>query len=249
MLSLALLKIKMKRKDWFIKYSLEFIVIVLGISVSFWLNQVSTNKQNNNERIKVLNSLQKEAKEINDYCQERKTNWQNDIAILNAFINPKNQQFNFETINNLTKSKSRIQFNLIYYRVFEPPTDRYHSIINSGALKYINSDKIKEMLSRIHITYSSYVQTTIDYEKKLKEDIVPVISKRHPDIIIKKNDNSISTEKYCDIIYNSIQNDRELKSTLILLEEYQKNKINWLSMYIVLIEDLETEINKVLSKK
>ena len=54
----------MKRKDWFIKYSLEFIVIVLGISVSFWINQVSTNKQNNNERIKVLNSLQKEAKEI-----------------------------------------------------------------------------------------------------------------------------------------------------------------------------------------
>ena len=38
-------------------------------------------------------------------------------------------------------------------------------------------------------------------------------------------------------------------STLILLEEYQKNKINWLSMYIVLIEDLETEINKVLSKE
>lgn len=239
----------MKRKEWFIKYSLEFIVIVLGISVSFWLNQVSTNKQNNNERIKILNSLQKEAKEINDYCAERKTNWQNDIAILNAFINPINQQFNFETIKHLTKSKSRIQFNLIYYRVFEPPTDRYHSIINSGALKYINSDKIKEMLSRIHITYSSYVQTTIDYEKKLKEDIVPVISKRHPDIIIKKNDNSISTEKYCDIIYNSIQNDRELISTLILLEEYQKNKINWLSMYIVLIEDLETEINKVLSKK
>ena len=33
---------------------------------------------------------------------------------------------------------------------------------------------------------------------------------------------------------------RELMSTLILLEEYQKNKINWLSMYIVLIEDLET---------
>lgn len=239
----------MKRKDWFIKYSLEFIVIVLGISVSFWLNQVSTEKQNNNERIKVLNNLQIEAKEINVYCAERKTNWQNDIAILNAFINPKNQQFNFENIKNLTKSKSRIQFNLIYYRVFEPPTDRYHSIINSGSLKYINSDKIKEMLSRIHITYSSYVQTTIDYEKKLKEDIVPVISKRHPDIIIKKNDNSISTEEYCDIIYNSIQNDRELKSTLILLEEYQKNKINWLSMYIVLIEDLETEINKVLSKK
>ena len=102
----------MKRKDWFIKYSLEFIVIVLGISVSFWLNQVSTNKQNNNERIKVLNNLQIEAKEINDYCAERKTNWQNDIAILNAFINPKNQQFNFENIKILQKVK--VESNLIY---------------------------------------------------------------------------------------------------------------------------------------
>ena len=27
------------------------------------------------------------------------------------------------------------------------------------------------MLSRIHSTYSSYVQTTIEYEKKLKEDL------------------------------------------------------------------------------
>ena len=239
----------MKRKDWFIKYSLEFIVIVLGISVSFWINQVSTNKQNNNERIKVLTSLQKEVKEINVYCAERKTTWQGDIALLNAFINPTNQQFNFETVTNLTKSKSRIQFNLIYYRVFEPPTERYHSIMNSGALKYINSEKIKEMLSRIHSTYSSYVQTTIEYEKKLKEDlIIPIVSKKHPDIIIKKTDNTISMKKYCDIVYNSIQNDNELISTLILLEEYQKHKINWLSMYIVLIEDLETEINKILSE-
>ena len=56
-------------------------------------------------------------------------------------------------------------------------------------------------------------------------------------------------KKYCDIVYNSIQNDKELISTLILLEEYQKNKIDLLSMYIVLIEDLESEINKILSKR
>ena len=45
---------------------------------------------------------------------------------------------------------------------------------------------------------------------------------------------------------DSTNNDLDDKA---LLEEYQKNKINWLSMYIVLIEDLETEINKVLSKE
>jgi len=167
----------MQAKDLFIKYSLEFIVIVLGITVSFWFNQISTKKQNNQERIKVLTSLKEETKEINDYCIERKINWENDISILNEFINSEDNSFDSENIKNLTKSKSRVQFNLIYYRVFEPPTDRYHSIINSGNLKYINSEQIKEMLSRIHITYSSYVRTTIEYEKKIKENLIKQTNK------------------------------------------------------------------------
>jgi len=238
----------MKRKDWIIKYSLEFVIIVLGISASFWLNQVSINSQNNEERIKVLNSLLDETKAIKEYCSERKLNWENDISILNAFIGKTNQDFDYETIYNLTQSKSRVQFNLIYYRVFEPPTDRYHSIINSGSLKYVNSEKVKEMLSRVHLTYSSYVQTTIDYEKKLKENIIPIISRRHSDIIIKQSDNNVSLKDYCNIINVSIKKDQELMSKLILLENYQKNKINWLSMYIVLVEDLKNEINEVLLK-
>ena len=238
----------MKRKDWIIKYSLEFVIIVLGITASFWLNQVSINNQNNEERIKVLNSLLDETKAIKEYCSERKLNWENDISILNAFIGKTNQDFDYKTIYNLTKSKSRVQFNLIYYRVFEPPTDRYHSIINSGTLKYVNSEKVKEMLSRVHLTYSSYVQTTIDYEKKLKENIIPIISRRHSDIIIKQSDNNVSLKDYCNIINVSIKKDQELMSKLILLENYQKNKINWLSMYIVLVEDLKNEINEVLLK-
>ena len=75
MFRLALLKKDEKTRLVYQVFYFKFIVIVLGISVSFWLNQVSTNKQNNNERIKVLNSLQKEAKELMITAQ-RKTNWQ-----------------------------------------------------------------------------------------------------------------------------------------------------------------------------
>ena len=44
-------------KKYIIKYSFEFVVIVLGISVSFWLNELSIDNQNEVERVKVLNSL------------------------------------------------------------------------------------------------------------------------------------------------------------------------------------------------
>ena len=61
----------MLKKKYIIKYSLEFVVIVLGISVSFWLNKLSVNSQNEGERIKILNSLKMEINEIRDYTNER----------------------------------------------------------------------------------------------------------------------------------------------------------------------------------
>ena len=236
----------METRKLFTKYSLDFLILVMGVSVSFWLNEVSITNQNNKERIKVLISLNKEAKDIKNYCVERKKNWQNDITILDLFINPIHEKFDFKSVENLTKSKSRVQFNLIYNRVFTPPTDRYQAIISSGDLKYIKSEKIKNLLSKIHITYSSYVQTTINYEKKIKESILPIIIERHPEIIIEKKNNSVSLEEYCNMIFHSLSNDEEIISSLILLEEYQKNKVNWLSMYMVLIEDLENETRNAL---
>ena len=76
----------MKRKEWIVKYLSEFVIIVLGITVSFWVNQLSINAQNNRERVKVLNSLKEEADEIYAYCQERKENWNQDLLILNSLL-------------------------------------------------------------------------------------------------------------------------------------------------------------------
>ena len=39
------------------------------------------------------------------------------------------------------------------------------------------SDKIKEILSRLHNTFLSYVETTIEYEKLLKEDFISYFAK------------------------------------------------------------------------
>lgn len=231
----------MPRKDWIVKYLSEFVIIVLGITVSFWVNQLSINAQNNRERIKVLKSLKEEVDEIYDYCQERKLNWNQDLFILNSLLDDKSSINRSENIN-----KSRIQFNLIYYRVFEPPTDRYHSIINSGHLKYIHSEQIKELISKLHITYSTYVQTTIQHEKELRGDLLKLILTVHPDFILKKNNQDISFEDYYQMIHRAVNEDDVLHSSLILLRDYQKNRIKWLELYLALVEDLNTKIELVL---
>ena len=118
------------KKKYIIKYLFEFIVIVVGISVSFWLNEISIDNQNEDERIKVLNSLKMEVNEIRNYCDERLNRWSSDRQILRMFLNADGMRFNVDSLLKLTTSKNSIEFNLIYFRVFDPPMNRYYGFVS-----------------------------------------------------------------------------------------------------------------------
>ena len=235
------------KKKYIIKYSFEFVVIVAGISVSFWLNEISIGNQNEKERIKVLNSLNMEVDEIQSYCDERLNRWNKDRRILMMFLESSGQNFDVDSISKITTSKSSIEFNLIYYRVFEPPMNRYLSIINAGTLKYVKSDKIKEILSRLHNTYFSYVETTVEYEKILKENFVSFFATNHSDIIIAGSDNKISFDEYSLMLYNSIKKDKKLKSNLIVLDDYLGSKLTFIKLYINILDELKFELTNKLN--
>ncbi|HIB96078.1 MAG TPA: hypothetical protein EYO70_05920 [Candidatus Marinimicrobia bacterium] len=230
-----------------IKYSIEFVVIILGITVSFWLNELSIDNQNEKERIKVLTSLQMEINEIKNYCDERKRTWKIDISLLNEFLYPSNRIFNVDSILKITTSKIRIETFMVLYRVFDPPLNRYHSIINSGDLKYIKSDKVKEILSRLHNTSFSYVETAVEHEKQLKQSFLPFLTINHPDVIIARENNKISISRYSEILNDAIKGDDKLKAQLIILKRYLEYKISILQMYMINLDDFEREINLVIN--
>ena len=235
----------MKNK-YLIKYSFEFVVIVLGISVSFWLNELSIDNQNEGERIKVLNSLKVEINEIRDYTDEREKTWTTDLKLLNELLLPRNGIVNTDSILKITTSKSRIETFLVIYRVFDPTMNRYYSIINSVDLKFVKSDKIKEILSRLHNTSFSYVETTVEYEKQLKQSFLPFLSQNHPEIILARDDTSVSMKKYVDIISRSINSDKKLKANFIMVKRYLDYKLSFLRLYNMSLDDLEREINLVI---
>ena len=233
-------------KKYIIKYSFEFVVIVLGISVSFWLNELSIDNQNEVERVKVLNSLKMEIQEIRNYTDEREKTWQTDLNLLNLLLDPKDLNSTSDSILKITTSKSRIETFLVIYRVFEPPMNRYYSIINSGDLKFVKSNKIKEVLSRLHNTSFSYVETTVEYEKQLKQSFLPFIAENHPSIIIARDDQNVSMKKYVQKLVNAIEKDIKLKANFSMVKRYLEYKLNFLRIYVVIMEDLEAEINKEL---
>jgi hypothetical protein len=234
-------------KNILAKGVIEFLAVLLGITVSFWLNELSIDNQNEKERIKILYSLQMEINEIKYYCDERKRTWKKDISLLNEFLYPSNGIFSVDSILKMTTSKSRIERFMIIYRVFDPPMNRYYSIINSGDLKYVKSDKVKELLSRLHNTSFSYVETSVEYEKQLKQSFLSFLAINHSDVILARDNTKISINRYSELLNDAIKSDDKLKANFIMIKRYLEIKMTQLKLYMINLDDLEREINLVIN--
>ena len=234
----------MKKKN-FLKYLFDFIVIVLGITVSFWFNQLSIKKNNDLERLKVLNSIEMEISEIENYTKERLNSWNDDIDLYSEFLSDK---LDLQSIKNITSSKSRIEYNLIYYRDFEPPMNRYNSMISSGNIKYIDSEKLKEILTRLHNLNYSNLKTTVEYEKSLKEQLIQILTKNHSNILLIGDDNKTSLDNYSKELYNTIKADNELKTNLIIQMKYFKTRVSLLKLYNYTLSELKDELSIQIEK-
>lgn len=233
------------RKKNFLKYLFDFIVIVLGITVSFWFNQLSIKKSNDLERLKVLNSIEMEISEIENYTKERLNSWNDDIDLYSEFLSDK---LDLQSIKNITSSKSRIEYNLIYYRDFEPPMNRYNSMINSGNIKYIDSEKLKEILTRLHNLNYSNLKTTVEYEKSLKEQLIQILTKNHSNILLIGDDNKTSLDNYSRELYSAIKTDNELKTNLIIQMKYFKTRVSLLKLYNYTLSELKDELSIQIEK-
>ena len=104
-------------RNYIIKYSIEFVVIILGITVSFWLNELSISNQNENERIKVLSSLKLEIDEIKFYCDEKSRHGQTISSFLMSFLNPQMACLILKEFKKLLQVKigsKRLWFYIVY---------------------------------------------------------------------------------------------------------------------------------------
>ena len=226
---------------------IEFLAVLLGITASLWIDKNQKESDIELERIKILTSLQMEMNEIKNYCDERKRTWKKDINLLNEFLYPSNGIFSVDSILKMTTSKSRIERFMIIYRVFDPPMNRYYSIINSGDLKYVKSDKVKELLSRLHNTSFSYVETSVEYEKQLKQSFLSFLAINHSDVILARDNTKISINRYAELLNDAIKSDDKLKANLIMIKRYLEIKMTQLKLYMINLDDLEREINLVIN--
>ncbi len=216
----------------------------MGISASFWLNQISIKNEDEKQRQRVLINLSTEVNEIRKYCNQSLKLWNQDIEIYSALLQ---DDLNISLLKNITRSKSRIEYNLIYYRDFLPPMNRYNSMISSGDLKYLKSEKLKEILTRLHSINLSRIKTTVKDEQLLKEQMINLLTIDHSQLFVKAVDNKFKLENYSKMLHSSIRNDLKLKSNMLVQMKYFKYRISSLKLYISSLEELNEEIELLIS--
>ena len=232
----------MLKRKFFFKLGFDIIAIIIGISASFWISEISIEREEKNQRERVLNSILIESDDIKNYCDERMKIWGQDIEIYNLLLN---DELNINKIKKVAISKNRVEYNLIYYRDFDPPMNRYTSIINTGDLKYIQSENIKETLTRLHNLKFTKVASTVNYEKKIIELIIELITEENPSLFLKANNSKIDFESYLKSLHKFIQKNDKLKSNLVVQLKYFKTRISSLKYYMSTLEELQYDLKKL----
>tara|TARA_B100001769_G_scaffold49088_1_gene35208 strand:- start:689 stop:1399 length:711 start_codon:yes stop_codon:yes gene_type:complete len=233
----------MSKYKTLIKYTIEFIVIVAGVSASFLGEEYREGLQNETERIKALSNIKIELDEINTYCEERRNNYVKDRNVLKYLLD--NTSYAFDSIDNLVQSSPGIAFALNDYREFQPPMNRYNSIINEGTIKFIKSDSVKQQLSELHNTFYSYLKSVVDDEKLIQQKLSFYLAENYPKVILLE---TYDTEKktYYNFLSKAVDDDEILKA--LMYSKYRKMGIKnyFLDGYEEKLIELRNRIEKIL---
>ena len=145
-------------KKYLLKYTFEFLVIVLGISVSFWLNNWSESVKENNIEKDLVNLL------IID-VENKRNESKNDIGIFNSAIETFEKVLNtWETTKKIdtTHLKSTLRYLRLDTPYFNEISPIYNSLSNTKLWKNLPYELVNEINNLYRMRYQ---EIKIRFEK------------------------------------------------------------------------------------
>ena len=130
-------------KNWqkfLTKYFIEFNVIVLGISTSYFVENFREEREYENKEKQIIEELISEFNIQLIQLTKRELLFEKDYRII-KFIASNDNDFN--SISEDISKLSQIKTSILDMRYFSPLRDIYNSIVNEGLFKYLKSDKLK----------------------------------------------------------------------------------------------------------
>lgn len=158
---------KKTRKRWF-HYLIELVLVIIGITIAFWLNNLGEERKNNRQKKAYLTDIRSDL--AKDSIQLAA-----DIAYNQSKITTLQQAL--EGIDNKVEIDSVLPriLEIGNYEFFRPDNFTLTSLIQSGDLKLIDSESTKRELLRLLKMYEVIDNTQNNFLDALDENYFPML--------------------------------------------------------------------------
>ena len=184
------------------KYIIEFVVIVLSISISFFLENKRIDNETKNRGKLIKINLKNELNNANAYLQSRDKAYSVDLDFLNALLD---KEVDLDSLHSLGLDGAGYYNSICFWRNFNPPRAIYSSLVSDGEINLIAGIEIKELLYRIYVLSPEYLNVHIEGDKRAAIEIESYLIYNYPSFFNKglvTNDNIIILKELRRIVFN-----------------------------------------------
>ena len=210
----------------------ELIAVVLGITLSLWVDdkrELSVIKKNN---VKTLQSLKNELRLRIDYIERKIIQYQRDVKVGEYVIKNWNN-INFDSIASKTKNDRGILLTLKAYRAINLPVSIYNSLNSDGSIAKIDQDFIKIILNDLYEVIPAHIVDGVENERVLYHSFNEFIIKNYSRIV-----NDAEGEKEYDA-YDRFFNDDVVLGYVLEKTHIRKFILRLITNYHKRLNELE----------
>ena len=206
----------------------ELIAVVLGITLSLWVDdkrELSIIEKNN---VKTLQSIKNEVRLRIDYIERKINQYQRDIEVGEYVIKNWNN-IDFDSIASKTKNDRSIVLTLKAYRAINLPVSIYNSLNSDGSIAKLDQDSIKIILNNLYEVFPAHIVDGVENERVLYHSFNEFIIKNYPRIVednvgeLEKNDyNKFFND---DIVLGYVLEKTHLRNFILRLITIYHNRL------------------------
>lgn len=160
----------------------ELIAVVLGITLSLWVDdkkELSVVKKNN---VKTLKSIKAEVALRIKYIDRKMDQYKRDIEVGEYIIKNWNK-IDYDSIASITKNDRDIILTLKAYRAINLPISIYNSLNSDGSIGKLEQDSIKIILNDLYEVFPAHIIDGVENERVLYHSFNEYIIKNYPIIV------------------------------------------------------------------
>ena len=213
-------------KKYFIKYTFEFFVIVMGITFSFFVQNIRNDIQIDTKRELIIDNLLGELESNQAYIDKAKRDFKREMEYVNKLLL---DSLTTQEIKKYPKNFSPLNpfFSVVKFR---PSKSIYNTIVNDGSFNIIEPSSLKVLIDEVYSLNYNTIINIIESEQKIADKADEFFVNNYTATYVKNfwfnND-----EKLISSVFKIMQKDSKFKALMVQKISFMEIKVSGLDNY------------------